>query len=113
QISGAWGGHLDTLMVLKATRRKDELRLSFPKLRWWNATNPTPLILGKVYNTLGFEILREEGDKEPLEELILELLKDGVWRTVKEIAPRNGGVGAREADVKAMLEARPDLFLWE
>lgn len=115
QISGAWGGHLDTLMVLKATRRKDELRLSFPKLRWWNTNPPAPMILGKVYNTHTFELLRHEGDQEPLEERIIERLEHGDWITAQEIASKTGGIegGARIQDVKLALEARPDLFHWE
>jgi hypothetical protein len=111
QISGAWGGHLDTLMVLKGTGRKDELRLSFPKLRWWNAANPAPMILGKVYNTQTFEILRYEGDQtEPLEQRILAYLADGTWAISNDIAK---GISARRADVKKLLESRPDLFRWE
>lgn len=115
QISGAWGGHLDTLMVLKATRRKDELRLSFPKLRWWNTQTPAPMILGKVYNTQSFELLRHEGDAEPLEERIVERLSQGDWLTAAEIANKTSGIegGARVLDVKKTLEARADLFVWE
>lgn len=115
QISGAWGGHLDTLMVLKSTRRKDELRLSFPKLRWWNTAPPKPLILGKVYNTHTFEILREEGEQEPLEERIIDLLSNGRWLTAAEIANKNTGIegGGRAADVKKTLETRNDIFQWQ
>lgn len=115
QISGAWGGHLDTLMVLKATRRKDELRLSFPKLRWWNTDPPAPMILGKVYNTQSFELLRHEGDQEPLEERIIDRLQNGDWLTAAEIANKTSGIegGARVLDVKKALEARTDLFRYE
>lgn len=112
QISGAWGGHLDTLMVVKGTRRKDELRLSFPKLRWWSEALPAPMILGKVYNTQTFEILRREGDQEPLEERIAAVLEDHPWLTSAETAKAIEG-GARAADVKKALEARTELFRWE
>lgn len=114
QISGSWGGHLDSLLILKTTPRPDELRLSFPKLRWWRDTPPKPLILGKVYNTATFELLGEEGEHRDLEQDIIEHLKGGLWRTLKEIASsKRGGVGAREAEVKQILEARTDLFAWQ
>lgn len=114
QISGAWGGHLDTLMVLKSTGRKDELRLSFPKLRWWNNSPPAPIILGKVYNTHTFEILRHEGDEEtPLEHRITKLLDDGTWRTAPEIAHKESGIGVRRETVQKTLESRSDLFRFE
>lgn len=59
QVSGAWGGRLDTLLVLKDTERPEELRLSFPKLRWVDQQKP-PLILGKVKNGMTFNVLSEE-----------------------------------------------------
>jgi hypothetical protein len=59
QVSGAWGRRLDALLVLKETERKDELRLSFPKLRWQD-TEPAPLILGKIKETRTFQVLGEE-----------------------------------------------------
>lgn len=115
QISGAWGGHLDTLMILKQARRKDELRLSFPKLRWWSDAPPEPMILGKVYNTQSFEILRREGEVEPLEDRIVERLSTGEWLTSAEIARKDGGIdgGARRVDVEKVLQARSDLFRFE
>ena len=60
-VSGSWGGRLDTLLVLKETERDDELRLSYPKVRW-GTQHPErrPLILGKVQRTLGFARLAEE-----------------------------------------------------
>jgi hypothetical protein len=86
-------------MVLKQAPRPDELRLSFPKLRWWQGAEPKPLILGKVYNTAGFEVLSEEGETRGVEELVLDLLKDGRWRTADEIASgKKGGIGKSECD---------------
>ena len=76
QVSGAWGGRLDTLMVLKETDRPDELRLSFPKLRW--APEKQPLILGKVRNTASFEVLAEEAhevvDEDSAEAMLIEIV---------------------------------------
>lgn len=108
QISGAWGGHLDTLMILKQTTSKDELRLSFPKLRWWNTKPPAPLIIGKIYNTHTFELLREEGSLEHIEtRLIDHFNSDSGWQTVREIS---SAIEARQVDVNKTLKARPELF---
>jgi hypothetical protein len=84
-LSGSWGGHLDSLLLLKATPRDVEARLSFPKLRWANAPKK-PLILGRVYNTASFEVLGEEGDPALIEPAVLEALADGVWKSPTDIA---------------------------
>jgi DNA-binding transcriptional ArsR family regulator len=49
-------------MVLKATQSRDELRLSFPKLRW--AEERAPVILGKMRDAKTFELLGEEAHDE-------------------------------------------------
>ena len=111
EVSGAWGAHLDTLMVLKSTGRPSEVRLSLPKLRWADQDAHKPLILGRVTATRSFETLRQEGEVVDIEERIRELLEDGVWRTGGEIATAGkGGIGARLKDVNACLTSRGDLF---
>lgn len=109
QLQGAWGGHLDTLMVLKATASTDQLRLSFPKLRW-AMDERKPMLLGKVRATASFEYLGDEGDPRVLEPSIVELLRDGVWRTAPEISRKDSGVGARRDAVKQCLESNAHLF---
>lgn len=118
RLSGAWGGHLDTLLSLAATHSKDTLRFAYPKLRWWRgAPTPDPIILGKVYNTQGFEALAEESDTSLLEPVIAahlaELRQEGsdpkkAWQTAPQI---RGPLKARAIDVKKALEGAPHLFV--
>jgi hypothetical protein len=118
RLSGAWGGHLDTLITLSAHAKKDHLRLAYPKLRWWRgAATPEPIILGKVYVTQSFEALAEEHDATLLEPLIVEHLvgrrKDQAdpkkaWSTAEEI---RSGLKVRAIDVKKALEGAPHLFV--
>src|SRR5262249_28532701 len=93
QLQGAWGGALatlDTPVTLKPTKRSEELRLHVPKLR--HGADPfRPLIVGRIRETAGFELLGEEGDARLLENEIAELLKDGKWRTRDEIAIASKG----------------------
>lgn len=78
QVSGAWGGRLDTLMVLRETERPDELRLSFPKLRW--ASERRPLILGKLTDSEAFDVIGEEthdtaGDATDVETMLNAIIE--------------------------------------
>ena len=108
-LQGAWGGHLDTLLTLKPSRGNDEVRLSFDKVRWLTGDTGqrTPMILGLVRNTAGFEHLHDEGDPRQLEAEIAGLLKDGTWRTTEEIRTQ---LGVRKETAAAALKANPHLF---
>jgi hypothetical protein len=81
QVSGAWGGRLDTLLVLKETEQPNELRLSFAKLRW--AEPRQPLILGKLINQAAFEVLAEEQPQtdDSAVEAMLRRIIDTLQRT--------------------------------
>jgi hypothetical protein len=115
RISGAWGGHLDTLLTLSATASEDQLRLAYPKLRWARARTPHPIVLGKIFNTLGFEAIAEEGDVFLVEPLIAQELADARaagrghngWQRVDDIRER---IDKRRTDVKKALEGAPHLF---
>jgi hypothetical protein len=107
QLSGAWAGHLDTLMLLKPTRRKNEVRLSFPKTRWAEQASHAPLILGYVRATQGFDVLGEEGDPKLLEATLVELLEAQTYRTPSELAK---DAGARRTTVEACLTGNAHLF---
>lgn len=118
RISGAWGGHLDTLLTLTATHSDDQARLAYPKLRWSRKRAPNPVILGRVWNTMSFVSIGEEGDATILEPVIYEHLaatkakkggrKGGGWQTSTEIAK---DVERRRIDVKKALEGAPHLFV--
>lgn len=117
RLSGAWGGHLDTLLTLAATGKPDQVRFAYPKIRWNLTDNPAPIILAKVYNVQGFEALAEESDTSLLEPSIVDYLtslrageggKDGLgWTTSTEIAK---GVGARRAATEKCMEGADHLF---
>lgn len=117
RISGAWGGHLDTLLTLSAVRKADQVRLAYPKLRWAKITNPPAIILGRVYNLLGFEALAEENDVTILEPNIYQHLSElrahhggrngQGWQTTTEIAT---AIESRRVDVKKAIEGAPHLF---
>jgi len=116
RLSGAWGGHLDTLITLAATSSEDQARLWFPKLRWNSKESPRPIILGRVRNTRSFEAIGEEGDSILLEPVIYEYLAESRshnrydrqgWQLLAEIAL---GIEARRAAVKNSLEGAGHLF---
>jgi DnaB helicase-like protein/AAA domain-containing protein len=115
RISGAWGGHLDTLLGLSSTHSHDQLRLSYPKVRWAQVPEPKAVVLGKVYNTSGFEAIGEEGDVGLLEPRVHEVLVAareagrGIngWMKVDEIRALTGG---RRTDVKTSLEGASHMF---
>jgi hypothetical protein len=106
QVQGAWGNHLDSLLMLKPTIRDSEVRLSFPKLRW-AAAQRKPLILGKITATQGFESQGEEDSSEHIERQIRDLLEDGKWRTVDEIRKT---IQRRTESVKDCLETNEQMF---
>lgn len=115
RISGSWGGHIDTQLTLAATHSEDQLRLAYPKIRWARTRYPNPVILGKVWNTLGFCALSEEGDVSLLEPRVfadLEAARDqglGLegWSTVDEIRKR---IEARRSDTLKALEGAAHMF---
>jgi AAA domain-containing protein len=115
RISGAWGGHLDTLMTLSAGAQADKARLAYPKLRWAKGKPPNPVILGRVYATSSYEALAEEGDAHHLEPMIHEWLgkqraagtgRKG-WHVVRAIAQ---GIESRDGHARKALEGAPHLF---
>lgn len=117
KLSGAWGGHLDTLIALAATGSPDQARLAFAKLRWAKAENPSPLVLGRVYRTYGFEALGHEDDHAILEPLLAEALRElraqkggysgEGWVTVNNLADK---VERHRKAVRLCLEGAPHLF---
>ncbi len=118
RISGAWGGHLDTLLTLSSTHSDDQARLAYPKLRWARIKKPNPLILGRIWNTASFVGIAEEGDTTILEPLISEHLsaargqkkgrKGEGWLTATEIAK---DLERRRLDVTKAVEGAPHLFV--
>jgi hypothetical protein len=110
EASGAWGGKPDTLLVLEK-QRGNRARLSFPKVRWSRRGERGAYILRFEPETESFELLEEESTEErDLAAEIEELLQDGVPRTAKEIAGKNG-IGANVDRVKEEMKARPDRFI--
>jgi hypothetical protein len=115
RLSGAWGGHLDTLITLAASGRQDQARLAYPKLRWNKAETPPPIILGRVFNTRSFEALAEESDPGLLEPLLVKWFEEQRetdtpkkgWGTSTEIAK---GVSRQRKMVEKALEGAPHLF---
>jgi hypothetical protein len=118
RISGAWGGHLDTLLTLTSTHSDDQARLAYPKLRWSRKRTPNPVILGRIWNTMSFAAIGEEGDTTILEPLIYEHLagakaskggrKGEGWQTSTEISKE---IERRRVDVKKALEGAPHMFV--
>lgn len=106
QVQGAWGNHLDSLLMLKPTVRDSEVRLSFPKLRWASAQRK-PLILGKVTQTQSFESQGEEDSDEQIERQIRDYLEGGKWASVDKIRK---GVHRATENVKECLEKNPQMF---
>ena len=115
RISGAWGGHLDTLLTLSAASQANKARLAYPKLRWARVRPPDPVILGRVYNTASYEALAAEGDATHLEPQVHQWLeaqrevgtgRNG-WHVVRDIAK---GIEARDGATRKALEGAPHLF---
>lgn len=112
EISGAWGGKPDSVFLLRMLA-DDRTQLRQPKLRWARRGKGPTLLFGFDPDTEAFTYIGEESDVERdyLAE-VRELLADGVWRVVKEIAApaEGGGIAANEKIVKKMLEEHPDVF---
>lgn len=117
RLSGAWGGHLDTLITLAAMGQQDQARLAFPKIRWAREERPKPIVLGRVFNMQSFEALGEEDDFTILEPALSEALQEirdahggrkalG-WVTVNQLAAHTS---KRRNDVRKCLEGAPHLF---
>jgi AAA domain len=113
EVSGAWGGKPDTMLRLDKLDG-NRARLSFPKVRWSRRGTRPAYILAFDPDTEGFTVAHEEENEERdyVAELE-ELLADGVWRIVKEIAApkEDGGIGANVDKIRAILEGNPDRFL--
>lgn len=115
RISGAWGGHLDTLLTLAATESADQARLAFPKLRWATTEPPAAVILGRVRRTASFEAIATEGDPVLLEPDLageLQRRRDSDearhgWSTASDLAT---AIGRHRKSVGKSLESAPHLF---
>lgn len=120
KLSGAWSGHLDSLISLAQGGSEDEARLAFPKLRWARGPLPAPRILGRVYNVAGFEALGLEDDVAMLEPVLAAKLRelreagDGYgdergrgWFTSRNLAEK-ARKGKKPVD--ECLKAAPHLF---
>jgi hypothetical protein len=109
RIAGAWSPHADAVFYLEKLADK-RARLSSPKLRRAREDRPA-VLLAFDPETAGFEYIGEQADVERdyLAEIVA-LLGDGKWRTVREIAAKNGGIGADYDLVKAILEEHPEIF---
>jgi hypothetical protein len=114
RISGAWGGHLDTLMTLSQSRSVDQARLAWPKLRWAKKERPNPIVLGRVWNTASFEAIAEEGDMTVLEPLVYAELARRHGTTGKGFSTANElakELEQRRVDVEKALKGAPHLFV--
>jgi 5S rRNA maturation endonuclease (ribonuclease M5) len=113
EAAGAWGGKPDTVLRIDV-QPGDRARLSFPKVRWSRRSRRPALILAFDPETEGYSVVGEEGEERDLAAEIEELLADGVWRIVKEVAaPKDAdkpGVGANADSVKTTLEGNPERF---
>jgi hypothetical protein len=112
EISGAWGGKPDTIMLLDLLG-DDRSRVRFPKIRWAKRGKRPNILLAFDADTETFSYIGEETEEERdyLGELV-DRFGDGEWRTVKEIAATkdDGGIGAGEKTVKRVIEEHPDVF---
>lgn len=118
RISGAWGGHLDTLITLSSGHHADQARLAYPKLRWAKTRSPKPIILGRIWNKASFEALAEEDDASLLDPILaahLTLTREAGegrngqgWQTATEIAK---ATERRRTHVTKALEGNPALFM--
>jgi hypothetical protein len=112
EIAGAWGGKPDSVLLLKMLD-DDRTQLRFPKLRWTRRGTRPPILLGFDADTEAFSYLGEQAEevRDYLRE-VFALLAQRPWLTVKEISvpAKEGGIGANEKTVKAVLEEHPDIF---
>jgi hypothetical protein len=117
RISGAWGGHLDTLITLSAMGNVDQARLAWPKLRWGRRRAPKPVVLGRDYDAMAFLAIAEEGDASFLEPKIVDALEDlrragkGAaklgWSTSTELSHV---IEAGRSNTESALKGAPTLF---
>lgn len=110
EISGAWGGKPDAVLLLKMLA-DDRTQIRFPKLRWAKRGKRPAILLGFDADTETFTYLGDEDEavRDYLAE-VTALLADGAWRTAKELATPVTGIGADPAKVKQLLETHPDVF---
>jgi hypothetical protein len=109
EIAGAWGGKPDAVLLLKMLA-DDRSQVRFPKLRWAKRGKRPAILLAFDVATETFTFLAEEEevDRDYLAEIVA-LLADGEWRTVREIADKDDGIGASDKTIKKLLEAHPDV----
>ncbi len=109
-VSGAWGGKPDSLLVLEK-QHGNRARLSFPKVRWSRRGERGAYILAFDPDTESFELVHEEATEErDLVEEIEVLLTDKPHLTAKEIAAKDGGIGANVDRIKQELKDNPNRF---
>jgi hypothetical protein len=91
----------------------DRTRIRQPKLRWAKRGKGPTFLMAFDPDTEAFSYVGEESDAErDYVAEITELLNDGTWHTVKEIAAKkdDGGIGASDTIVKKILDTHPDVF---
>jgi hypothetical protein len=112
EISGAWGGKPDAILLLKMLA-DDRTLIRYPKLRWAKRGKRPSTLHAFNAETEAFSYLGEvsEDERNYLAE-VTELFADGEWRTAKEVsAPADGGgIGANIDVIKKVLKANPDTF---
>ena len=114
-VSGAWEGAGDTLFHAQVHGR-GRTTLTIQKARWSGEWHKRTLDLDWTDGE-GFAVV-EDQERDLIAEIVA-LLRDKPdrgpekrLRTTKEIAAtKEGGIGANEADVKAVLVASPDRFI--
>ncbi len=106
-VSGAWEGAGDTLLHVQAAGNGHTI-VFVQKARWDNERHGKTLQLAWADGE-GFVL---EGDRNYLVEIV-ELLSDGKWRTLKEIARSKdkGGIGANDDTVRELLDKNPEQFV--
>ena len=105
-VSGSWEGAGDTLLHVQAAGNGHTVVL-VQKARWDSERHGKTMHLAWADGD-GFRL---KGDRDYLAEIV-ELLADGEWRTAKQISAPvdDGGIGAAETIVKAILNDEPELF---
>ncbi len=102
-VSGAWEGVCDTLLHVQAAGNGHTI-VVVQKARWDSKRHGMTLKLAWRPG----ERFEAEGDRDYVGE-IRELLSDR-WLTLKEIASKDGGIGAAETTVKVALEQHPEVL---
>jgi AAA domain len=104
-VSGAWEGAVDTLLRVEA-RGPGHTLLRFQKARWSSSWHGQNINLSWTDGE-GFAV---EGERDYVGE-ITALLADGQWRTAKEIAAKDDGIGAGVDTVRGRLKEHPAVFV--